>query len=75
QECRRTGFLGRTGIYEMFKLSPELRGLIQVDTDLTKVTEVAVREGMRPLRISAAQQIARGVTTIDEVWKVLPAPE
>jgi len=75
QECRRTGFLGRTGIYEMFQMTPAIRQLIQAETDLQELTEAAVREGMRPLRISAAQQIARGMTTIDEVWKVLPAPE
>jgi len=75
QECRRTGYLGRTGIYEMFKMSPSIRRLIQAETDLVELTATAVREGMRPLRISAAQQIARGMTTIDEVWKVLPAPE
>ncbi len=75
QECRRTGFLGRTGIYEMFKITPEIRGVIQAETDLAKLTEAATREGMRPLRISAAQQIARGLTTIDEAWKVLPAPD
>ncbi|MCB1590525.1 MAG: type II/IV secretion system protein, partial [Xanthomonadales bacterium] len=74
-ECRRTGFLGRTGIYEMFTISPAIRKLIQADTNLAELTETAVREGMRPLRISAAAQIARGLTTLDEVWKVLPPPE
>ncbi len=74
-ECRKTGFLGRTGIYEMFKISPEIRKLIKAETSLPELTETAVREGMRPLRISAAAQVARGVTTLDEVWKVLPPPE
>jgi general secretion pathway protein E len=71
-ECRNTGFLGRTGIYEMMRVSPKLRQLIQADTDLVKFSESALADGMRPLRISAAAQVARGVTTVAEVMTVLP---
>ncbi len=71
-ECRKTGFLGRTGIYEMMRISPPLRALIQSNMDLAKVTETALAEGMRPLRVSAAAQVARGVTTLREVIHVLP---
>ncbi len=71
-ECRKTGFLGRTGIYEMLRITPAVRALIQSDMDLVKLTETAYREGMRPLRISAAAQISRGVTTMEEVLHVLP---
>ncbi len=71
-ECRNTGFLGRTGIYEMMRVTPKLRQLIQADTDLVKFSEAALADGMRPLRISAAAQVARGVTTVAEVMTVLP---
>ena len=71
-ECRNTGFLGRTGIYEMMRISSPLRQLIQSDLDLEKLSAAALAEGMRPLRISAAAQVARGVTTIAEVVGVLP---
>ena len=71
-ECRKTGFLGRTGIYEMLRISPAVRALIQPDMDLAKVTRTGLDEGMRPLRASAAAQIARGVTTLAEVADVLP---
>jgi general secretion pathway protein E len=71
-ECRNTGFLGRTGIYEMMRISPRLRQMIQPPVDLVKLTEMALAEGMRPLRVSAAAQVARGVTTIAEVVGVLP---
>jgi general secretion pathway protein E len=74
-ECRNTGFLGRTGIYEMMRISAPIRRLIQPDTDLSRLTEVALAEGMRPLRVSAAAQVARGVTTIHEVIGVLPPIE
>jgi len=71
-ECRKTGFLGRTGIYEMLRISPAIRALIQPDMDLAKLTATAHAEGLQPLRASAAAQVARGVTTIAEVANVLP---
>jgi general secretion pathway protein E len=74
-ECRNTGFLGRTGIYEMMRLTPALRRLVQADTDVIRFGEAALADGMRPLRLSAAVQVARGITTIAEVVTVLPPLE
>ncbi len=74
-ECRNTGFLGRTGIYEMMRMSPRLRGLISSQLDLGGFGAAALREGMRPLRISAADQVAAGLTTVQEILTVLPPIE
>jgi general secretion pathway protein E len=74
-ECRNTGFLGRTGIYEMMRISPPIRQMIVPAVDLVRLGEAALVEGMRPLRISAAAQVARGITTIAEVIGVLPPIE
>lgn len=74
-ECRNTGFMGRTGIYEMLPLSGRLRGLISSQLDLGHFGHAALAEGMRPLRISAAAQVARGVTTVKEVLTVIPPIE
>ncbi len=74
-ECRNTGFLGRTGIYEMMRVSAAIRHMIQPEIDLGRLTDAALAEGMRPLRVSAAAQVARGVTTISEVIGVLPPIE
>ncbi len=71
-ECRKTGYLGRTGIYEMLKISSTLRSMIHPGIELAKFTEAALKEGMRPLRLSAAMHVARGTTTIEEVMGVLP---
>ena len=71
-ECRKTGFLGRTGIYEMFRVSPSLRAMINPSIELAKFSEAALKEGMRPLRLSAAMHVARGLTTVEEVLGVLP---
>jgi general secretion pathway protein E len=71
-ECRKTGYLGRTGVYEMMQLSPRVRGAITPSLDLSRLTDMALREGMKPLRISAAAQVAAGLTTVREVLNVLP---
>ncbi|RAP56227.1 GspE/PulE family protein [Oleiagrimonas sp. MCCC 1A03011] len=74
-ECRKTGFLGRTGVYEMLRMSPRLRGMLGPQLDLQDFTEAARKEGMQPLRVSAAAQVVRGVTTVEEVLSVLPLDE
>ncbi|HEY8587301.1 MAG TPA: GspE/PulE family protein [Rhodanobacter sp.] len=74
-ECRNTGFLGRTGIYEMLKLTPRLRGMISAQLDLSGFAQAALSKGMRPLRISAADQVSAGLTTVQEILTVLPPIE
>ncbi|WP_341676134.1 GspE/PulE family protein [Niveibacterium sp. SC-1] len=74
-ECRNTGFLGRTGIYEMMRITPKLRALVSEQFDLEAFGRAALTEGMRPLRLSAALQVARGVTTVTEALSVLPNDE
>jgi len=71
-ECRRTGYQGRIGIYEILLMSPEIRKLVTPTTDIARIRELAYREGMKPLRISGAMKIAAGTTTLDEVVKVAP---
>ena len=71
-ECRRTGYQGRVGIYEILLMSPELRKHVTTTTDVARVREIAFREGMKPLRISGAMKVAAGTTTLDEVIKVAP---
>ena len=71
-ECRMTGYMGRVGIYETLVHSPGIKQLIAEGADLGRVREQAMKEGMKPLRISGAMKVAAGLTTIDEVLKVAP---
>ncbi|MDN5923588.1 MAG: GspE/PulE family protein [Xanthomonadales bacterium] len=71
-ECRNTGFLGRTGIYEMLRITPDLRRMISAQLDLAQFARAARAAGVRPLRLSAALQISKGITTLAEVLAVLP---
>ena len=71
-ECRNTGYMGRSGIYEMLTMTPTLRAAIKPESDAEEIRRLAIKEGMSQLRISGAQKIAIGITTVEEVLKVVP---
>jgi general secretion pathway protein E len=71
-ECRQTGFFGRVGLYEMMTISPAIKRLMTLDCDLNQLRRQAINDGMRPLRLSGAQKVVKGLTTIEEVLKVAP---
>lgn len=70
-ECRNTGYLGRVGIYEMLKATPKVKNMIRADTEHQALFEAAVREGMIPLNVNGAMKVAAGVTTPEEVLRVV----
>ena len=71
-ECRDTGFRGRAGVYEILQITDTVKAHIQAETDLLSLRRRAVMEGMRSLRLSGAQKIAAGQTTLEEVLRVTP---
>jgi general secretion pathway protein E len=71
-ECRDTGYLGRMGIYELLPLTDAIMATIRTETDLAAVRQAAFKEGVRTLRLSGAQKVGAGHTTIAEVLRVSP---
>ncbi|MEE7546125.1 Flp pilus assembly complex ATPase component TadA, partial [Xanthomonas sp. Kuri4-1] len=74
-ECRRTGYLGRIGLYELLPVNARLRSLIRADMDLAGFSRAARGEGLRTLRRTGLEKVAEGLTTIEEVLSVLPPTE
>ncbi len=74
-ECRETGYRGRAGVYEIMLLNDGIKPLITADTDLIALRRAAFKDGMRSLRLSGAQKVAAGLTTIEEVLRVTPQSE
>ncbi len=74
-ECRNTGYLGRQGIYEILPLSDALKPLITDQCDFNALRKAAMKEGMRSLRLSGAQKIAAGITTLEEILRVAPSTD
>ncbi len=73
-ECRDTGYQGRTGLYEMFKFSSETRHMLTAECDVHNLRRHAIKDGLQPLRLSGANKVAKGETTIEEVLRVAPPP-
>ena len=74
-ECRETGYRGRAGVYEIMLLNDAIKPLISADTDLLALRRAAFKDGMRSLRLSGAQKVAAGLSTIEEVLRVTPQSE
>jgi general secretion pathway protein E len=72
QECRDTGYIGRQGIYEVLVVSPAVQELVMPHTEVDSLRKLAMKEGMRTLRLSGASRVANGETTIEEVMRVAP---
>lgn len=72
QECRKTGYHGRAGVYEIMPMSETLRNLLNDDADIHRIRRLAAKEGMYSLRLSGAQKVASGLTTAEEVIRVTP---
>ena len=71
-ECRNTGYLGRQGIYEILLLSEAVQAHVNDQVDIDAIRRQSMKEGMRTLRLSGAQKVAAGDTTIAEVLRVAP---
>ena len=71
-ECRRTGYLGRTGLVELLVVTDAIRGLITDGADIQQIRKQAARDGLRSLRVSGAEKIAHGTTTVEEVLRAAP---
>lgn len=68
--CRRTGYRGRLGIYELLIVEEEIRGLITRRAHSTAIRDEAVRQGMQLLKVSGDIKIAEGATSREEVERV-----
>ncbi len=71
-ECRDTGYMGREGIYELLPLTDKIKVHVQADVNVGKLRISAMKEGMKTLRLSGAQKVGVGDTTIAEVLRVAP---
>src|SRR5687768_9554673 len=71
-ECRMTGYLGRVGIYETLLFTSAIKSLVAEKADIGAMREQAIKEGMKPLRISGAMKVGSGQSTVDEILKVAP---
>jgi len=71
--CRFEGYVGRTGVFEVLRASKEIRSLIAQRRTVREIREQAIREGMLDVRRSALLKVAEGITSTEEMMRVIPA--
>jgi len=69
-KCRGTGYFGRSGIYEVLPVTGPIQSHINQESDLRKIREAAIQEGMVTLRENAVKKLLDGTTTYQEVLRV-----
>jgi general secretion pathway protein E/type IV pilus assembly protein PilB len=68
--CMRTGYRGRTGIFEVVELDDELRELVKTKAPAREYREIYTRRKIPSLRWAGMLKVQAGITTVDEVVRV-----
>jgi type IV pilus assembly protein PilB len=71
RRCGGSGYRGRVGLYEVMNVSPEIQSLALERKPAEEIREVAIRQGMTPLRDDGLQKVRHGRTSIAEVARVI----
>ncbi|MFL5799129.1 MAG: GspE/PulE family protein [Actinomycetota bacterium] len=69
--CSKTGFLGRTGLYEVMPVTEEIERLTVERASSDRIRQVAMEQGMISLRVDGLQKAAAGITSIEEILRVV----
>lgn len=73
--CRHSGFTGRTAVFELLKVTPALEELIGRSPTKQEVRELAQKEGFLTMYEDGLEKVKSGVTTLEELERVVPAPK
>ncbi len=69
--CNDTGYLGRTGIFEIFMMNDDFRHLISSNYKEGELLDLARAGGMRTLVEDGVEKVRAGITTLDELIRVI----
>ena len=69
--CHNTGYRGRIGIFELFKVDEDIGKLILAQAPSNEIKKLALSKGMIPLSESVRQKVLQGISTVDEVRRVI----
>ncbi|TCK98381.1 type IV pilus assembly protein PilB [Natranaerovirga hydrolytica] len=73
--CNETGYVGRTGVYEIMNVSNAIRKAINDHANSDQLKEIALKEGMDTLKSNASQLVLNGTTTLEEMLRIAYATE
>ena len=75
EKCRKTGYRGRTGVFELLEVTDRIRAMIRDRADESEITKAARVAGMEPLLRGAVRKLLAGQTTAEEIVRVVPLIE
>ena len=69
--CGNSGYQGQIGIFEVLRVSDKIRELVVKNATAGDISKEAIEEGMMPMFEDGLRKVERGITTIDEVIRVV----
>lgn len=71
-KCDQTGYKGRVGIYELLRLDESIRTVIRTSGNIDEVRGISRANGMRLMLEDAVEKLHSGMTTLEEIFRVVP---
>jgi len=71
KRCNFSGYLGRTGIYSMLEVTKRIREMLLNKKSTDEISDAAREEGMKTLLESGAYKVAEGITSLEELYRVV----
>ena len=71
--CFHTGYHGRTGVFEVFSMTPKLRQAVLRSSGQDDLREIAISEGLMTLEESTRRKVLRGETSLEELFRLQTA--
>jgi type IV pilus assembly protein PilB len=72
EKCDQTGYKGRIGIYEMLRFDDSIRAVIRTSGNMDVIRETSRSNGMRTMQEDAMEKLRSGMTTLEEILRVIP---
>ncbi|QVL33353.1 type II/IV secretion system protein [Telmatocola sphagniphila] len=70
EKCKGTGYLGRTGIFELLMITDEIKELIRANPDLVAIRQSALKNGFQTLFEDGLRKVIEGKTSLEEIQRV-----
>jgi type IV pilus assembly protein PilB len=69
--CGNSGFLGQIGIFEVMVVTDDIRELIVAGVEVSQLRKKAISDGMVAMFMDGLDKVEKGITTIEEVMRVV----
>ena len=74
-KCNGTGYKGRIAVYEILVFTEELKEAIADERPLNEIEDIAMKQGLQTLKMSAIKLIKQGITTVEELDRIVHEPD